>query len=171
MASFQTFFRVVVMLATLGLLAKAWFLYGPTVDELQTIGSRVAELAEKAWADYWQTPGNNSSLADDPRLPTTGAVPAPFVPSDTPMQPIPTAPRQMTSAPATGAVQLAGGVPAEIVPVTPSLSTQSSPWPTNTSVEPALVPIETPTPTQDARLPAMFDRLTQLGARDQQLAP
>ena len=38
MSSLQTFFRTVVMLATLGIVAKIWFLYGPSVGEMQTIG-------------------------------------------------------------------------------------------------------------------------------------
>ena len=83
MASFQTFFRTVVMLATLGIVAKVWYLYGPSVDEMKTIGARVAEVTSEAWNDYWQKPPN-ASLADDPRIPNVVRAPAPFVPIGAP---------------------------------------------------------------------------------------
>jgi hypothetical protein len=151
------------MLATLGLVAKAWYLYGPSVDELRTIGARVAEVTQQAWTDYWQKSNIDSSLANDPRLPRTDTPPAPFVPAGAPIEPM-SHPSAQAGATSLGSVQLAGGVPAEVVPANPP----SSPWPTKTA-ESALVPIQTPAPTEDPRLPGMLERLTQLGARDQQL--
>ena len=159
MASFQTFFRTVVMLATLGLLAKAWYLYGPSVDEVKTIGARVAEVACQAWTEYWQKPAENS-LADDPRSPHVGIhpVPAPFVPPGAPIEPIPHGPHHGARPTGAGAVQLAGGIPAEIVPVVPS--GPSTAWSPNSA----------PEPQQDIRLSAMHERLSRLGVRDSQLA-
>jgi hypothetical protein len=74
MASFQTFFRTVVMLATLGLIAKVWYHYGLSFDEMKSIGARVSEVAEEEWTKYWQKPAD-SSLADDPRLTAMGGPP------------------------------------------------------------------------------------------------
>ena len=169
MASFQTFFRTVVMLATLGLMAKAWYLYGPSVDEMKTIGTRVTEVASQAWTEYWQKPAGNS-LADDPRLPHVGGAPAPFVPLGTRIAPIPHEPHHATTA-GSGLVQLAGGVPAEIVLVSPA--GPSTAWPPSAMPEPVRLPPDgvPSAPQQDTRLPAMLEQLTKLGVRDQELAP
>ncbi len=107
MASFRTFFRTVVMLATLGIVAKLWYLHGPSVDEMKSIVARVAEVTTEAWNNYWQKP-NDSALADDPRLPNVGSVPAPFVPPGVPMEPIQQAPTHPNGASSPGTVQLAG---------------------------------------------------------------
>src|SRR3989304_4997481 len=108
MESLKTFFRVVVMMVTLAVVAKAWYYYGPSIDELRAMGSRVAELSQEAWADYWQTPGGDSSLAGDPRP----AVPAPLAPHHQGGELIPMAvdplPRLLPPT-QDGAVQLAGG--------------------------------------------------------------
>ena len=42
------------MLATLGLMAKVWYHYGLSLDELKDIGSRVSEVAQEEWPKYWQ---------------------------------------------------------------------------------------------------------------------
>jgi hypothetical protein len=168
MASLQTFFRAVVMLATLGLIAKAWYHFGLSVEELKAIGSSVVEVAEKEWNNYWQAPAADA-LANDPRLPPTASAPAPFLPTDGPMQPIPRDSEHSTTTP--GTVQLVGGVPAEIVPLAPA--NPSTPWPPGASPEPTRLPADpatlSPLP-QDTRLPALVERLTRLGARDQELA-
>ena len=104
MASFQTFFRTVVMLATLGLLAKLWYHHGPTVEELQVIGARVSEIAQQAWADYWQSRDGGSSLAGEPP-----AAPAPFAPPNDALQPIHAEP-SATRLPTPSPVQLAVAV-------------------------------------------------------------
>ncbi len=170
MASFRTFFRTVVMVATLGLLAKLWYHHGPTVDEMQTIGTRVSEVASQAWTEYWQQPAD-SPLADDPRLPHTGTAPAPFVPQGTPIAPLPHGPNHSGPPASAGTVQLAGGMPAELVPV-PS-SGPSTAWPPSATPEPVrLPPNNLPVvPQQDTQLPAMLEQLTNLGVRDQELAP
>ena len=153
------------------MLAKAWYLYGPTVGEMQTIGARVAEVAEEAWTEYWQIAGQQfvageRSASADGRRP-----PAPFVPPGAPMQPIPVAPGPATNRSTTGPVQLAGGVPAEIVPVAPL--SPSSPWPPSPAEQHGCRARTGArrAPTQDPRLSAMLERLTQLGVRDQELAP
>jgi hypothetical protein len=165
MASFQTFFRTVVMLITLGLLAKAWYLYGPSVDELKTIGARVSEVTSQAWREYWDKPVEKSALAVDPRVPIVGGPPAPFVPQESAIEPIPHVPDH-AARPAVGqAVQLAGGLPAQIVPVAPS-----TPWPSSAPPQPTrLPPDERATASQDPRLAARLQQLTQLGMRDQEL--
>jgi len=112
MASIQTFFRTVVMLATLGLLAKLWYHHGPTVEELQVIGVRVLEIAQQAWADYWQSRDASSTLAG-----SAPAAPAPFAPPSDALQlihPAPSSTRSSTPSP----VELAGAVAPPLVPET-----------------------------------------------------
>lgn len=169
MASLQTFFRTVVMLAALGFIAKMWYHHGPNLDEMKSIGARVSEVVAQEWSDYWQ-PQAGGALADDPRLPNLSGAPAPFVPPDG-MQPIPTAPNLVPSATGQlpGTVQLAGGVPAEVVP--------SNAWPPGSAAEPTRLPPDatatapTPVPQENPRLTALLEHLTSLGVRDQALAP
>jgi hypothetical protein len=168
MASLQTFFRTVVMLATLGIVAKAWYLYGPSVDEMKTIGARVTVVVQEAWTNYWQPPPT-SAVANDPRAPLTQSAPAPFLAAGTPMEPMPHGTPQLAPAgPAT--VQLAGGVPAEIAPVFPA--NPSTAWPPSAVPEPTRLPADTaapPSPQADPRLPVLLERLASLGVRDQEL--
>jgi hypothetical protein len=168
MASFQTFFRTVIMLATLGIVAKVWYLYGPSVDEMKAIGTRVAEVSSQAWTEYWQKPADGA-LADDPRVPTVGAVPAPFDPQGTLIEPMPHSPNYAADPRGTGAVQLAGGMPAEIVPVSPA--GPSTAWPPQpTRLPPNDQAPMAPTAPADARLSTLLERLAQLGVRDQELS-
>ena len=171
MASFQTFFRTVVMLATLGIVAKVWYLHGPSVDEMKAIGSRVAEVAQEAWTNYWQQPSGDG-LADDPRLPHVGGAPAPFVPSGSAIQPMPHDPNQTPMA-GDSTVQLAGGIPAEIVPVAPS--GPSTPWPPGAAPEPTRLPADPTAATNETQLASqlatLLEQLVQWGVRDQELAP
>ncbi len=166
MSSLQTLFRTIIMLATLGIVAKVWFLHGPSVDEMKAIGTRVAEVASQAWSDYWQQPVNDA-LADDPRLPAMGGAPAPFVPPSTPVEIMPhsTSPISPRGA---SVVQLAGGVPAEMVPVAPA--DRSMPWgpPESPGAAPQVAAL---VPEQDTRLRVLFEQLAKLGVRDQELAP
>jgi hypothetical protein len=170
MASFQTFFRTVVMIATLALVAKGWYHYGPSVDEMKSIGSRVSEVVSQEWSNYWQ-PNTGQQLADDPRLPSLSGAPAPFVPP-VGTEPIPSAPQLVPAGPTTGSVQLAGGVPADIVPVEPSTA-----WPPGTAPEPMRLPPDAtasavpPVPQENAQLTSLLEHLTSLGVRDQHLAP
>ena len=169
MSSFQTFFRTVVMLAVLGIVAKAWYLYGPSVTEMKTIGARMSVVVQEAWNDYWQKPSGNA-LANDPRVSPNAGAPAPFVPSGVPMQPIPHG--SLPVAPQDGStVQLAGGVPGEIVPVAPA--TASTAWPQSETPEPMRLPATPagpPLQPEDTRLTALLEHLTQLGVRDQELS-
>jgi hypothetical protein len=150
------------MLATLGIVAKIWFLYGPSVGELQTIGARVAELSQQTWNDYWKGSGSATPLAADF---SGSAVPAPFVPSGGPMQPIPLPP---LSATAPGPVQLANGLAKDTLPVAPQLS---PPAPTNSAPHAGatLVPMDTPAGAD--RLVADVKRLSELDVRNQQVRP
>lgn len=166
MAAFRTFFRTVVMLATLGIVAKLWYLHGPSVAEMKTIGARVVEVTSDAWNSYWQKP-NNSALADDPRLPSMGQAPAPFVPSGVPMEPIQQAPAHSNSTSSPGTVQLAGGLPAEIVPL--GSGAPSTAWPQSATPEPQRLPPDAAAGTNDARLTTTLNRLAALGMRDQLL--
>ena len=162
MRSFQTFFRTVVMLATLGLLAKAWYLYGPSVQEMKTIGARVAEVASQTWTEYWQKPADHA-LADDPRV---GGAPAPFVPSGASIKPMPHNSPPGTPAANLGTVELAGGVPAEVVAVPPASS--STAWPQIAAPQATPLP---PDNSQDSQLSAMLEQLAKLGVRDQEVSP
>lgn len=170
MASLQTFFRTVVMLAALGFIAKMWYHHGPDLNEIKSIGARVSEVVSEEWGNYWQ-PRAGEALADDPRLPSLTSAPAPFVPPAG-TQPIPTAP-QLAAAGAgssPGSVQLAGGMTAELVPSVPSHA-----WPAGTAPDPMRLPPDatapTPVPQENQRLTSLLEHLTSLGVRDQALAP
>jgi len=172
MASLQTFFRTVVMLAALGFIAKMWYHHGPDLDEMKSIGARVSEVVSQEWNDYWQ-PKSGEVLADDPRLPNLSGAPAPFVapPGIEPIPPAPQlAPADANQAP--GNVRLTGGVPAEIVPIAPSNA-----WPPGTASQPTRLPPDanfaapTPVPPENPRLTALLEHLTSLGVRDQALTP
>lgn len=172
MASFQTFFRTVVMLAVLGFIAKGWYHYGPNIDEMKSIGARVSEVVSQEWNDYWQKPPDQS-LADDPRIPNLSTAPAPFVPMGAPGEPMPRGINQGSGTATEGGVQLAGGMPAEIAPVAPAGPTvgPSTAWPPTSPPEPTrLPPDNTTVESSDARFNATLERLTRLGMRDQQLA-
>jgi hypothetical protein len=162
MSSLQTFFRTVVMLATLGIVAKLWFFYGPSVGELKSIGTRVAELSAQAWNDYWKPAGGTQSLASDSRGPIA---PAPFVPSPGPMQPIPLPPINAT---APGPVQLANGFGTQSAPEAPPLSPAA---PTN-FIPPkgaTLVPMDSP--RGEDQLVTDVRKLADLGVHKQQVTP
>jgi hypothetical protein len=162
MSSLQTFFRTVVMLVVLGIGAKFWFLYGPSVGELQTIGVRVVELSKEAINNYWKSPTGNT-LAGDSQAATQ---PAPFVPPSSPMQPIPLPP---VLAPAPGPVQLANGTVTGSMPTAPPLApaapvTNAGP-PKSAQLEPTGIP------NASTRLVLDVQRLADLGVRDQQVKP
>lgn len=157
MGTFRTIFRALVMLGTLGLLAKAWYHYGPSVEELQLMGSRAAEMAQEAWADYWQPPPADTSLANDPHLPQPprSDMPAPFTPPSVEPPPI----HSTTTAIATPSapIQLASG--------------ESDASPSESVSAPALVPMDMPASSVGPDVSQMLEKLTQIGARDQDLKP
>jgi hypothetical protein len=159
MSSLQTFFRTVVMLATLGIVAKIWFLYGPSAGELQTIGVRVVSLAQEAINSYWKSPSGNTSLAGDPQA---AMQPAPFVPPSGPMQPIPLPP---VLSPAPSPVQPASSTAGGVMPAAPALS----PAPAN---DPAVTQSAKLEPAAAGeRLVTDVQHLAELGVRDQQVKP
>ncbi|HEY4233136.1 MAG TPA: hypothetical protein VGM76_06905 [Lacipirellulaceae bacterium] len=158
MSSLQTFFRTVVMLATLGIVAKLWFLYGPNVGEMKSIGARVVELSEQAWNEYWKSTSNTPSSAADSQL---AMQPAPFVPPSGPMQPIPLPPVNST---APSGVKLANNTGA--VPTAPPLSPAILPSPAaNAKLEPM-----GPTGHND-RLVTDVQQLLDLGVDQPQVRP
>ena len=55
MPSFQTFFRTVVMVACRAG-GEGWQLYGPTDDQVKTIGAQAIEMAQEAWTSTGRTP-------------------------------------------------------------------------------------------------------------------
>lgn len=163
MASFQTFFRTVVMVATLGLLAKAWYHYGPTVDEMCVISSRMMQLADQVWADYWHSPSTSSPLAADPQTPVDLTEPTPFVPANGFAQPITVAPLAAAHEPAPNGVKLASGEMA----TTPATPATPNPWGERPDVMRPHVSPESP-PSSDP-LPALLERLAGDGVRDLEL--
>jgi hypothetical protein len=162
MSSLQTFFRTVVMLATLGIVAKLWFLYGPSVGEMKSIGTRVVELSEQAVNDYWKSTSNTSASPADSQ---TALQPAPFVPPSSPMQPMPLPPVTST---APGPVQLVNGTSPGGSVIAPPLCTgfivDGAP-PAGAKLEPM------DTPGRDNRLVNDVKQLAELGVHDQQLKP
>jgi hypothetical protein len=163
MSSLQTFFRSVVMLATLGFVAKVWFWYGPSVGEMQTIGARVAEFTAQTWNDYWKSNGSAPGSAD-----ATAGVPAPFVPSGGAPQPIPLPPVNGTGP---GTVQLAAGESKDMLPVAPALA-PPGPAATNLPASASLVPMGGAGSTGGAdRLVTGVKALADLGVRNQQVRP
>ena len=68
-------------------------------------------------------------------------------------------------------MQLAGGMPAEIVPIAPAGPRRPGRRARRLSRRACRADRPTATASTDARLPALLERLTQLGVRDQELAP
>ena len=163
MSSIKTFLRTVVMLVTLGIVAKAWYLYGPSLGEMKTIGARAMEISQEAWVDYWQGQNNGPKLAGEP---------APFVPPPV-VAPIPAGQPGVsgsgTSTQAMGPVQLAGGAP----PLMAAERVNEDLAPRPTRLPPAagatLTPMEAP--PQDDRLQKTLERLSAWGVGDQELGP
>jgi len=159
MTTLQTLFRAVVMLATLGIVAKAWHLYGPSVEEMQTIGQRVAEVADELMNEYRQ--GGTAPLADpnDPRIqpvpPIAAAAPQPPVSSPQPILLATAESRgQEFAQPAVAAEPAAPPEPpTRLIPVTLEQP-----------------PSEPPTGV-DARVESAAARLAQLGVRDYRVEP
>jgi hypothetical protein len=159
MASLQTFFRTVVMLATLAIVAKFWFLYGPNMTEMKSIGSRLVELSGQAWSEYWKPPTGASAPGGDSQL---AGQPAPFVPPTGSLQPIPLPPVVSTSP---GPVQLASRTDP------PLAAPQLSPAPLATGTGGHPRPSRDDASAGNDRLVTDVERLAALGVRDQQLKP
>jgi hypothetical protein len=132
------------------------------------------EVVEQEWKNYWQ-PSGGEALADDPRLQSLSGVPSPFVPDPNGVQPIPHAPPLRPWGASHGDVQLAGGMPAEIVPLEPT--NPSAVWSPENGTEPTRLPpggqsstAAPPVPQENVQLTALLEKLTRLGVRDQELA-
>src|SRR5689334_11137932 len=82
MESFRTAFRLIVMVAVLGVGYKAWQLYGPPTPQLKTIALRALELARSALEGEGATSGQNSTLIADPR--PIAPAPVPVAPATGP---------------------------------------------------------------------------------------
>jgi hypothetical protein len=161
MTTLQTFFRTVVMLATLGIVAKAWLLYGPSVAEMQTMGQRVVEVADELMSKYRQGGSAAPEVVDDPRIetapPLTGTLPQPPVSQPQPIL-LATAETQGQEfvQPAVAAVPVAAPPPA---PPTRLIPVAAEPAPSDQSS------------SGDARLEAAHARLAQLDIRDYRVEP
>jgi hypothetical protein len=161
MTTLQTFFRAVVMLATLGIVAKAWMLYGPSVEEMQTIGQRVVEVSHELIEKYRQGGAATPVDAHDPRIAAVPALAAT-------MPPAPVRPPQP--------VQLAAAESStpefaqQAIVLEPVASTPPEP-PTR------LIPVAPQQPASDqpsggdARLEAAAAQLAQFGVHDYQVMP
>jgi hypothetical protein len=161
MTSLQTCFRAVVMLATIGIVAKAWHLYGPSVAEMRAIGQRVYEVADELMSDSRQPEAVAGDAGNDPRLqqapPFAAATPLPPGPAP---QPILLATAESES-PAF-AQQAVGEAPIAAAPATPPTRL----IPVAPEEAPALAPAG-----GDARLDAASARLAEIGAREGRLEP
>jgi hypothetical protein len=161
MTTLQTCFRAVVMLATLGIVAKAWHLYGPSVEEMQSIGQRAVEVADELMSKYQHGGAPAPAVANDPRAtlgpPVTAAVPQ--LPVSRP-QPILLATaeteRQEYAQPAVAIAPVTATPPTPPTRLIPVTSEQ--------------VPASQPA-SGDARLEAASARLTQLGVQDYRVEP
>jgi hypothetical protein len=158
MATLQTCFRAVVMLATIAIVAKAWHLYGPSVAELRTIGARVVEVAGELMNEQGQP---EVAAANDPRLqqapPFAGI--SPLSPGGAP-QPILLATGENVVP--SFAQQASAEAPIGDVPATPPTRL----IPIAPEQPPALAPVG-----DDARLETAQSRLNGFGVRDGHLEP
>lgn len=145
------------MLATLGIVAKAWHHYGPSVDEVRLIAQRAVQVADELLSEYRQGTAPSPEVADDPRMQPTA--PAASPPAQQ-VQPI-----QLAAANTQGS---------EFAQQTVALSTPESapmgPSPQLTAAAPELTRVN-PVPNPDARVEAARARLAQLGVGEQQLEP
>lgn len=161
MTTLQTFFRAVVMLATLGIVAKAWMLYGPSIEEMQSIGQRVSEVADEWLNKPHQDDAAAPAATPDPRL-----APVPALTTTLPPAPVsPPQPVQLASA--------ASSVPEfaqQAVALAPEESTPVAPPTRLIPVAPEQAPAELPG-GGDARLEAASAQLVRFGVRDYQVEP
>jgi hypothetical protein len=150
MPSFQTLFRAVVLIVVGVVGVKAWKLYGPTNEQVNTTVAQVIETVQST-VESWQQPTAN--LPPDPR---TGAAPMAQAP--------------LASTPATPPVPLAQTDAPKLLPQ----ATESAPS-TPATVQPADAPandaMPSPVPVGGDRAQQLVSRLQQLGAADTKLAP
>jgi hypothetical protein len=144
MPSLATVYRAIVMVAAGVIVVKGWQHYGPTPEQVKTIGGRAVELAEIAWNKV-QPNAAEPAASDDPRL----AVAAP-----------PAAQPAATNPPA-------AIIPATAIEPAPLLAAPSG------NLETVATGGDASSPAQQTadRLPALYSRLKELGATDLTLSP
>ena len=147
MPSLRTVFRAVVMVSVLAVVVKGWMLYGPSREQVASLGVRAIELGDSLLAQFREPAPTES----DPQV-----APPPFVAA--PAEPVGPAaqrlPPTLTPPPAPSEVQLA----AAAEPAAPALAQSATPPP----LEPA---------GSDARLEAALAQLDQLGVGQHELRP
>jgi hypothetical protein len=68
MASFTTIYRAIVMVAAGIILVKGWQLYGPSTEQVKSLGARAAEMAHVAWSNLQSSEAQPVRMGEDPRL-------------------------------------------------------------------------------------------------------
>lgn len=157
MDSLRTAFRLVVMLAALGIGYKAWQLYGPPTEQLQALALRALDAARSALESSGQKAGGAAALTADPRsiAPSLGAPAPTLAPSGQVMQAQALVPSG--ELPATVPI-----TPPALVPPPSRLPAPGSEIATETPAKNASTTVE----TDDAQLLALYSQLEQLGAHD-----
>lgn len=145
MSPLRTTFRVVIMVSVLAVVVKGWFLYGPSREQVSSVGVRAIELGDSLLSRF-----------RDPTPPAAAPQggPPPFV--ATPAEAGPSAQRlpPTLSPPAVGEVQLASAID----PAGPAVASQM------------VAPVSQPAGV-DARIEAALAQLDELGAGQHQLQP
>ncbi len=149
MESLKTAFRLVVMLAAIGIGYKAWQHYGPPAEQLKSLALRALDAARSALESPGQHDGGGAALAADPR---------PMVPAFGAPTPAAAASGQVMQA---QALVPTSEFPAS-APITPPALAQP---PVAVAENTSAVAVGT-----DDRLKSLYARLEQLGAHEPQLA-
>jgi hypothetical protein len=160
MDSLRTAFRLVVMLAALGIGYKAWQLYGPPTEQLQALALRALDAARTALESRAQNDGSAAALTADPR-PIAPAFGAPAL--------SPVAPGQVMQA---QALVPSGELPTPVPITPPALAPSPSRLPTvdsSTLAEPPAKNASATVETDDAQLQSLYTQLEQLGAHNWRL--
>jgi hypothetical protein len=159
MESLKTAFRLVVMLAAIGIGYKAWQLYGPPAEQFKSLALRALDAARSALDSTGQNNGGTTALTADPR---------PMAPTFDAMPPAPAVTSQVMQA---QAVVPTSELPAPTPITPPALAPPPSrlpapdPLPVAAGENTAAVTVG-----EDDRLKSLYARLEQLGAHEPQLA-
>ncbi len=144
MSSLRTVFRAVIMLSVLAVVVKGWMLYGPSREQVSSLGVRAIELGDSLLGRF----RDPEPTAADPQLEPPPFVATPVVPGS-PAQRLPA-----PISPPVGEVQLASAAE----PAVPAFAQSPAP--------PAAQPAAADTPIE-----AALAQLEQLGAGQHQLQP
>lgn len=160
MPSFTTIYRAIVMLAAGMMIVKGWQLYGPSSEQVKSIGVRGVELAYAAW-NQWQPPPGGAGTGPRGMAPPFGGV-TPKISTD---------PAPLIPAPAltTGSVEavVPVGDPGSGAPAVAPLPVTSDPSVALEATDKSLAL----SAGDRANLPALLSRLEELGAADAELTP